>query len=163
MNNSNNKTPAVIVYSNPESDKLKILSDTKGKAGIYQWTHRESGKIYIGSTVDLSKRSKNYYSKSYLNRNKNMYICNAILAHGHSAFTLTILEIIDISNLPKNEARLLIVSREQYHFDESSEPKYNINPKAGSRLGSEQTEQAKLKISVKTKEALSDPEIQAKM
>src|SRR5690349_16541872 len=47
---------AVIIYSNAETDKLQILKDNKGKAGIYQWTHIESGKTYIGSAVDLSRR-----------------------------------------------------------------------------------------------------------
>jgi hypothetical protein len=32
----------VKVYNNADTDKLQILSDNKGKAGIYQWTHNES-------------------------------------------------------------------------------------------------------------------------
>jgi hypothetical protein len=40
-----------IIYFNAESDKSQILSDNKGKAGIYQWTHLESNKIYIGSAA----------------------------------------------------------------------------------------------------------------
>jgi hypothetical protein len=28
----------VIIYSNAETDNSKILSDNKGKTGIYQWT-----------------------------------------------------------------------------------------------------------------------------
>jgi len=33
-----------------------------------------------------------------------MYIYNALLVHGYSAFTLTILEYLDITNLSKEEA-----------------------------------------------------------
>jgi len=133
-------TVPVIVYSNAETDRSQILSDNKDKAGIYQWTHIESGKIYIGSAFDLSKRLKNYFNKSYLNRSKTIYIYNAILAHGHSAFTLFILEYIDISNLSKEDARKLILEREQYYLDKMflTEPKpesYNLLKTAGSLLG----------------------------
>lgn len=36
-----------IVYPNADMDKSSILSDNKGKAGIYQWTHILSGKKYV--------------------------------------------------------------------------------------------------------------------
>jgi hypothetical protein len=52
----------IIIYSNSDIDKLRIFTDNKGKAGIYQWKHLESGKIYIGSAIDLTKRLKDYYS-----------------------------------------------------------------------------------------------------
>ena len=40
------------VYKNAETEKLQILSDNKGKAGIYLRKHKESGKIYVGSAED---------------------------------------------------------------------------------------------------------------
>jgi hypothetical protein len=46
----------VIIYTNAETFKSKIYSDNKDKAGIYQWTHIESGKTYIGSSVDITRR-----------------------------------------------------------------------------------------------------------
>lgn len=49
-NNSNNKYPALIVYHNVDTNKSQILSDNRGKAVIYLWTHLESGKIYVGSS-----------------------------------------------------------------------------------------------------------------
>jgi len=39
-------TIPIIVYSNTETGKSAILTETKGKAGIYQWTQNKSGKIY---------------------------------------------------------------------------------------------------------------------
>jgi hypothetical protein len=71
----------------------------------------EIGRIYIDSAFDLSKRLKDYYSLYYLKRAEN-YICNAIIYHIHSAFSLNILELIDILNLSKEEARLLIIEKE---------------------------------------------------
>lgn len=54
-------TLPVIVYTNADPEKTRILSDNKGKAGIYQWKHKESGKIYIGSAEDLSRRLSPYF------------------------------------------------------------------------------------------------------
>jgi len=39
------------------------------------WTHKESGRRYVGSAVDLSKRLKDYFSPFYLKRAKNYMIC----------------------------------------------------------------------------------------
>lgn len=155
-----------LVYTNVESNKKIILSDNKSKAGIYQWSHIESGKIYIGSAVDLSSRLRLYFFKSYLNRYKNLYIYNALLSHGHSKFSLTILEYIDISNLSKDEIKSKILLREQHYIDDFSKRgllMYNILKIAGSRFGTVLTEKDKQIISAKTKEALADLKIRAKM
>lgn len=144
--NFNNKVfePAVI-YLDVEILKSQILKLNRGNAGIYQWTHKESGKIYIGSAVDLGKRLAQYFSKSYLVKNKS-YINNAINLHGLSSFSLTILEYIDITNLSKNEIKKIILEREQYYFD-TLNPNLNILKTAGSSLGRIHSAETKTAIS----------------
>jgi group I intron endonuclease len=136
----------IMIYSNADRDKSKILAHNKGISAIYMWTHKQSGKKYIGSAFDLSKRMRTYYSIGYLERNKSMYICNALYHHGYSAFTLTIYDYIDIQNLSKKEAKKLILVLEQKYIDEIG-PEYNILKVAGSCLGSLHTEETKLLIS----------------
>jgi len=152
MNNTNNNvsfTP-IIIYNNAETDKSKILKDNKGKAGIYMWTHKETGKIYVGSAIDLSKRLLNYFAVSWLIL-KDYYICRALFNYTYSAFSLSILKYIDISNLSKEEARKLLLSSEQNYLDiifsgdESNT--YNILKIAGSPLGYKHTEEALAKFS----------------
>jgi group I intron endonuclease len=135
----------VKIYFNANTAKLEILKDNRKKAGIYLWTHKESGNKYVGSAFDLSKRLKDYYSSLYLNQTNN-YICKALKYHTHLAFSLSILEYINISNLSKEEARKLILSREQYHLD-LIKPKYNILKIAGSSLGYKHTEESFIKFS----------------
>lgn len=144
--NFNNKVfePAVI-YLDVEILKSQILKLNRGNAGIYQWTHKESGKIYIGSAVDLGKRLAQYFSKSYLVKNKS-YINNAINLHGLSSFSLTILEYIDITNFSKNEIKKIILEREQYYFD-TLNPNLNILKTAGSSLGRIHSAETKAAIS----------------
>ena len=143
--NKNLPNQSVIIYFNAETDRSKILSENKGITGIYLWTHKESGKMYVGSAVHLSRRLKDYYSPSKLKKANN-YICNALMLHTHSAFSLTILEHIDISNLDFENIQKLVLSREQYFFD-SLEPEYNIQKIAGSSLGQKHSEITKAKIS----------------
>ena len=83
----------ILTYSNPKSDKLTILSENKGKSGIYLWKNKSNGKKYVGSSVDLAKRLRNYFNTSYLSDLKDiMLIYKALLAYGFDGFTLEILE-----------------------------------------------------------------------
>src|SRR5690606_18713159 len=82
--------PSSLVYLNADTDRLDIITDNKGKAGIYLWTHKDSGKVYVGSSIDISKRLNSYYSLSYLIRINKSYICNALLKDSYSAFSFTI-------------------------------------------------------------------------
>jgi group I intron endonuclease len=160
-NNFNESFVPAIIYNNPETDKSIILTATKGKAGIYLWKHNESGKKYVGSAVNLSRRLRTYYIPSELKRIDN-YISRAIILHNHSAFSLAILEHIDISNLSKENARKLILEREQYYID-SFNPEYNILLIAGSTLGFIHTVETKTLISKARKGKFSSAETKAKL
>jgi len=46
-----------------------------------------------------------------------MIINKALYNYGYSAFNLSILEYIDITNLSKDEAKIIILEREQYYLD----------------------------------------------
>jgi hypothetical protein len=119
LNNLSKKGyPSSQVYFNADTDKLDIIKDNKGKTGIYLWTHISSGKTYVGSSIDLSKRLNSYYSLSYLTRRNKSYICNALSHHGYSAFSFTILEYIDLTGLSKDQIRKFILEREQHYINE---------------------------------------------
>ena len=151
---NNNLFVSSVIYNNPEEEKLQILADTKNKAGIYLWKHLESDKQYIGSSVNLSRRLSYYYSKNIIRYNKSK-IYNALLSYGYSAFSLTILEFIDIVNLPKDKVKNLILEREQYYIDNIL-PEYNILKTAGSLLGFKHLEDTLVKFK-KAKENKNNP------
>lgn len=128
----------MMIYPKPDRDKSRILSDLKGKTGIYMWTHKESSRVYIGSALDLSNRLGYYYTPSWL-KQADTYITRALILHTHSAFCLSILNYIDISNLDKEKARLLILESEQFYLDSifslDESNTYNLLKVAGSSLG----------------------------
>jgi len=116
-------------YSNAEADKAKIIKENKNKSGIYMWTNTINGIQYIGSAIDLSNRLSFYFSFPAMEnklKNSKSFIYNAILKHGHSNFSLTILEYCDKEKC---------IEREDFYLSCFSH-EYNILEKAGSTLGS---------------------------
>jgi len=79
---------------------------------------------------------------------------------GYSAFTLAILEYIDITNLSKDEAKLIILEREQHYLDTLS-PEYNIFKIAGSSLGFKHSEETRAIMSLNNKGKIFDEELKA--
>ena len=102
-------TNTCVSYANADTQKESILNDNKSKAGVYCWTHLESGKKYVGSSIDLYRRFMQYYNIKYITRAaKSSLICRALLKYGYSSFRLEILEYCDPSS---------IIEREQYYID----------------------------------------------
>jgi hypothetical protein len=118
-----------LVYLNADKDKSRIILSNKNKSGVYMWTNLKTNEKYIGSGIDLSKELNNYYrifSNKISVRNSNIY--TAILSYGYSAFSLTILEFVNINNLSNVEASKLVLKRKQY-FMNTLKPEYNIKRK----------------------------------
>ena len=104
------------IYLNSDTCKTKILSDNKNKSGIYMWKNSINGKRYIGSSENLNRRFKEYFNIYYLLKNNSMYICNSLIKHGYSNFSLIILEYCEPS-------KCLI--REKHYWDLFN-PEYNL-------------------------------------
>nr|QBM31582.1 hypothetical protein [Arthrobotrys musiformis] len=81
----------VIVYSNTDTERLKILKENRGKSGVYCWKNNLNGNTYIGSSIELSKRFIQYFNTKYLLLNNSMAICRALIKYGNSNFSLEIL------------------------------------------------------------------------
>lgn len=135
---------------NIKSEKSSIYADNRDKSGIYLWRNKINGKIYIGSSVNLSKRFKNYFNESYITRLKDyMIIYKALLSYGYENFTLEILEYCDSAS---------ILEREQYYLN-TLKPEYNILKIAGSTFGYRHSEEVLLKM----KSRIASAEARVKM
>ena len=90
------KFKSFIIYDNSFTfftNKSNILTDNKGKSGIYRWVNKITNESYIGSSVNLYSRLLNYYNKNYLNKRiliRNSHIYRALLFYGYSNFNLEI-------------------------------------------------------------------------
>jgi group I intron endonuclease len=136
MKNNNKNFIPVAVYENPEIHKDQIYSDNKIRAGIYRWINKVNGKSYVGSSNSLARRFREYFNLNYLERNKSMLICRALLKYGYSGFSLEILEYCELSER---------LERENHYF-KLLKPEYNILKVAGSNLGHKHTEESRAKM-----------------
>lgn len=117
-----------IIYNNSLLNKYNVLSENKGKSGIYRWVNNINNESYVGSSVNLTNRFRRYYNINYLKGKiikDNSRIYRALLKYNYYNFNLEILEYC-------NNEYLKI--REQYYLD-LLKPGYNICKTAGSMLG----------------------------
>jgi GIY-YIG catalytic domain len=127
-----------VTYSNSDTDKELVIKENKGKSGIYRWTNLETGKSYIGSSVNLGRRLRDYYNYSFLTHpaNNKMVVYKALVKYGYSKFKLEILEYCGANH---------VLEREQYYLDRFK-PAYNLLASANSSLGYRHTKESLVKL-----------------
>ena len=125
----------VKVYNSLKDDRLQILINEKEKSGVYCLINHINGHAYVGSSINLSSRMKNYLNNTFLNskQNINMPIVSALLKYNQSNFTLLIMEYVEPESLAIRETfyiTLLI-------------PYYNVLKQGYSSSGYKHTEETK--------------------
>jgi len=135
----------VKVY-NLSFDRLQIFKNEKDKLGIYCFINQTNGHTYVGSSINLASRIRNYLNNTFLKskQNANMPIIKALLKYHQSNFTLLILEY-----LPSDKLDLLTV-RETFYITHVM-PYYNVLKQGYSSLGYKQTEETKKLLSLLAK------------
>jgi len=68
-------------------------------SGVYQIRCIQTGKIYVGSAVNLRKRSEQHYSALRKGKHRNHYLQHAWDKYGEKQFVFEILEFVDVSHL----------------------------------------------------------------
>ena len=124
----------IISYLNADLEKATIIKQNKSKSGIYRWVNVINNKSYVGSSINLGRRFKEYYNYSHISKVKrNIPIHNALLKYSYYSFKLEILEYCEPS---------VLIKKEQYYLD-SLKPEYNVLKIAGSMLGFKHSEYTK--------------------
>lgn len=132
--------------------------------GIYKIENEESGKIYIGSSRDLSERIRSHKANLRNNNHNNPHLQNSWNVHGSDTFTFEILLYCSKDNLKFYEQRALDkyesydrdigynIRKEAFNMDMPDEVCEKIS---NSRQGMEFSEEHKENLS----KALTDREI----
>jgi len=110
--------------------------------GIYRITCVVTGKIYIGSAVNLRVRRKTHYGDLQRNAHHNRKLQNAWKKYGPDTFVFDILELV---MLPE-----MLTAREQYWFKQLNpfgKRGFNLDPIAGSSLGVKYSQESRARIS----------------
>jgi group I intron endonuclease len=135
----NNNFKPIKIYNNLKEDKAQILKNQKDKTGVYYLVNNLNGHTYVGSSINLSSRMKNYLNNNFLRsrKNSNMPIIKALLKYEQSNFSLWILEYT------KPEC---LTIRETFYIT-SIIPYYNVLKQGYSSLGYKHTEETKKLLS----------------
>lgn len=115
------------------------------RCGIYQWLNGLTGKMYIGSSVDVLKRAYNHQWALRKSAHPNEKFQRAWSKYGEAAFELSVLERCDKGQL---------IEREQFWLDtlKAVDSGYNIVPIAGSTAGRKFSAATKALIGLKSRE-----------
>jgi group I intron endonuclease len=153
-------------FHNVKESKKDIYKKLRKKAGIYVFINNKTNQLYVGSSVNLTKRMVSYYYYYNYNSDKpsQLVIIRTMKKYGLDNFSLGIKEFCD--NNPK-----ICLDLEQKWID-YYKPKYNVLTTAGNSSGYKHSIETinKLKemlkeenhpkfgstVSVETKEAISE-------
>lgn len=118
--------------------------DPTYRSGIYSIIHTASGKVYVGSaTRSIRKRWQDHRRELPLNIHRNKRLQHAWNKYGHDAFIFAVIESCAAEEC---------LVREQFHIDRlksaDDEFGYNINPTAGSQLGSKRSPEICAKFAI---------------
>jgi group I intron endonuclease len=129
----------VKIYDSLKNDKIQILKENKDKSGVYCFVNKINNNTYIGSSINLSSRMRNYLNKVFLKSQQNisMPIISALLKYDQSNFMLLIIEYVE----PKN-----LAIRETFYITNLI-PYYNVLKYGYSYLGYKHTEETKKLLS----------------
>jgi group I intron endonuclease len=119
-------------------------------SGIYSITHKETGKIYIGQSIDLDRRinaHKNWFENPV--RNINRYLYNYAKKYGLSAFEFTIIEECCADDLD---------AREMHWYEVYKENTFNVRPSPVTNRGIKRSEEFCKENSERQKKRMEDPE-----
>ena len=128
----------------------KIEFNLKGKSGVYMFFNIESGKRYVGSSVDIYNRIHEHYYNLKNNKSHNAHFQSSWNKYGEDAFIYCILEYCN------PESRF---SREQYYID-TLKPEYNLTLNVVANFGHNVSDETKNKISNTLKEKYKSGEIE---
>lgn len=118
--------------------------DDKLNCGIYKIEHVASGKVYIGSAVNIKRRWVEHKRRLKVQTHVNVKLQNAYDKYGLEDFSFEVV----ISCEPEN---LVLYEQLIMDFYKVMEHGYNLCPAAGSVLGIKRSEETKAKMSASQK------------
>lgn len=106
---------------------IKTIENIKGVSGIYAIIHRETGRCYIGSAVDLERRRKRHLQ--HIKNGGLQRIHAAVIRHGIDQFDFEVLERCHKQCLLEREGFYIAL------FDSTSSSDFNVQAVPVARYG----------------------------
>ena len=141
------------------------MSESKSiKSGVYIIRCTVNGRVCVGSSIDMKRREWQHRRDLALGKHLSHHLQRAWNKYGTDAFEWSVLENVEINGLTTEEARSLLLGREQHHIEAfySARRGFNTLPKAGSPLGVKASPETRAKISAALRGKPKSPEARAK-
>lgn len=135
-----------------------MSSNIPKSSGIYRITCTATGKIYIGSSINLHKRWLEHCGGLRRGDHGNQKLQRAWDKYGAQSFIFEVLELVLIPEF--------LTAREQYWIDKLKpfgDNGFNMAPTAGSTLGRKFSPETKKKIADAQRGKKESPETRAKL
>jgi group I intron endonuclease len=155
---------------------MNIPKELKGICGVYCITHRDSGRCYVGSSIDIGARIKHHINSA--NRGVCWKIYHAMRDHGVDSFEVKVLEMCDKEVLRIREKHWIesLDATSPNNFNKCADPtkvpdfiglaqsKESRDKRSLSLKGRKQSDEIARQRSVLLKEKYkNDPEYRAKL
>jgi group I intron endonuclease len=128
----------VIFFSNVKASKRDIYKSLRNKSGVYLFINKKTNDLYVGSSVNLSRRLGIHFYNANSSKETNVIITRAMRKYGLENFSLAVLEFC-------NKDLTTCVKLEQKWIDYYN-PTYNILKIAGNSLGLKHSEETIIKL-----------------
>ncbi|KAG0632687.1 hypothetical protein HOY80DRAFT_914371 [Tuber brumale] len=132
--------PVKVIYNNFKGDRLQLLKDQKDKVGVYYLVNLINGHSYIGSSINLAGRMRNYLNNTFWALRLSLE--EALLKYGQDNFAVLIVEYVDVKELTIRETYFLLLAAQRKLL-----PYYNVLKQGYSSIGYKHTEATKQMLS----------------
>jgi group I intron endonuclease len=123
LNNNN----FVMFFKNVLISKRDIYKQLKGKSGVYLFINNLTGKLYVGSSIVLSKRMASHFYHANSSKDTNIILYRAMKKYKIENFSLAILEFC--------KSDIIVCSDLEKKWMDFYKPDYNVLKIPGSSSG----------------------------
>jgi len=117
----------VMFFENVLISKRDIYKQLKGKAGVYLFINKITNKLYVGSSIILSKRMASHFYHANSNKDTNIILYRALRKYKLENFSLAILEFC--------KSDIIVCSDLEKKWIDFYNPDYNVLKIPGSSSG----------------------------
>ena len=117
----------VMFFENVLISKRDIYKQLKGKAGVYLFINKITNKLYVGSSIILSKRMASHFYHANSNKDTNIILYRAMRKYNLENFSLAILEFC--------KSDIIVCSDLEKKWIDFYNPDYNVLKIPGSSSG----------------------------
>jgi len=122
-----NPNEFIVFFDNVLENKKNIYKELKNKSGVYIFINNINNELYVGSSINLSKRMVSYFYYTNSDKLSKSIIIRAMKKYGLQNFSLGIKEFCK-----KNYQTCLDLEQKWIDY---YKPTYNILSIAGSSIG----------------------------